>query len=494
MSGGIELSNIIEASMRFTLRTGAIHGAFAACVALSTRGEARARDYEDEVETVEDARSRLLDRAESVERSLDELVDRARTAYDDMQPELAMSALEYAIKLGLSIEYRGRKLGQVYLLQGLVIHASKQTEDYEEQTRSAFIRALSYDRDIRLSYQDSVPRLEQIFDAAIQTVALGEVCEIPTPSSRFEGHVTHVPKRRVDAGREYSVRITLSRLLKANLGAVTLFYRTQATRTTRRIAMKSDGETGFAATIPGEHLRGNVLNYYVLIDDPEGTRIAQFKTARAPARVTVEDLASGATLDSRDSAPVADKSEEAEEDDAVSLDSEVEAEGASERDAGVSVVLGMGTGFGRVTTQAEPVLRPKTTAVAPGMALSPFHLELGADYSPHERLRLGAFARVQVVDFTHLEGLRAGYRVAGGASSGGWLRGGLGYGHVSHQVPSGSTRDYTLEGSFLYTLGASYEYTLSGRVTLYGGLDFLHLIGDSPSQHFDLGMGARLRF
>jgi hypothetical protein len=137
-------------------------------VALSTRGEARARDYEDEVETVEDARSRLLDRAESVERSLDELVDRARTAYDDMQPELAMSALEYAIKLGLSIEYRGRKLGQVYLLQGLVIHASKQTEDYEEQTRSAFIRALSYDRDIRLSYQDSVPRLEQIFDAAIE--------------------------------------------------------------------------------------------------------------------------------------------------------------------------------------------------------------------------------------------------------------------------------------------------------------------------------------
>ena len=443
---------------------------------------------------MEDERTRRLDNLDRVEATVERLVGDARVAYDDMQPDLAQRALDYAIELARSNDYKGRKLGQVYLMLGLILHASKATDDYEEKTREAFAKALAHDRDVRLDFEDSVPRLEAIFDAAVRTVAEGEVCEIASPSSRFDGHVTHVPKRYVEARRPYTVRVTLSRLLQARLNSVTLFYKTTSTRSTRRILMKLTDQNTYVATIPGDQIRGKTLTFYVLVDDAEGTQIANYQSARAPRRVAIEDIATGATLDSDDDAD--DENSEAAPDVAVSEASaeepeELDSDGGWSPTDWLSLSAALGTGAGRITAQSKAVLRPKTTGVTPGWAASPFHLAVSVDASLSDALRLGLALRLQIVDFTHLESLSLAYRIQQWGPQNLWVRGGIGYGHVAHRVSQGEAPDYALEGPYLYTLGTAYEYAVTESLALRGGLDFLHLIGSSPSQHLDLSVGVR---
>ena len=149
--------------------------------------------------------------------------------------------------------------------------------------------------------------------------------------------------------------------------------------------------------------------------------------------------------------------------------------------------------MGRLTDSSRPQTR-KTAAVAPGSAIAPLHSLFELDYQLNRAWDLGFFARVQIIDFTHLEGLRAKYHAFDAGAMHLILRGGLGYGHISHQVPIYQYRDFTLEGPYTYTLGLTWVRDLNPMWKLVVTPDFYHLIGDAPSQHVELSVGAAAAF
>ena len=204
--------------------------------------------------------------------------------------------------------------------------------------------------------------------------------------------------------------------------------------------------------------------------------IAQVQTSQNPIMVEVEDFGSGDSL--------AGDEEEGDE--------EENEEGDGERKF-VSVGIGIGSGVGSVTERATAQNQPSAT-IQPGFAPAPFHTFAELDFHVTPDFSLGAFARIQIVEFAHLEGGRLkytfvkldGHRVA--------ARLGGGVGQVRHLVPLKNLRDTTLEGNAFYTLGVGYALELNRTISFVVSPDFVHLIGPSPSLHFDLNLGVALGF
>lgn len=435
--------------------------------------------------------------ADQTEQELGSLLAEANDAYDDLDLEVAEGALEHAIRIARSRGYSSRVLGEIHLLRGLIVYARDKDE---KRTTEAFVLALTADRNIRLDPDTTSPRLEACFDAAMQTVNKGEVCETPQPRGRFDEHITHRPPKRTPARRPMKVEATVTPLLKGRISTFYLYFRTEKSDGVRRVEMKEKGNNVFTATIAAKYLTGKVLRYYMLIDDREGNQIAQYQTVQAPASVDIDDLPTGGSLDAGglddDSSddgepePPAEAASDAEDED---HDDDTD-EGADDaRGGGLKLGVSFGTGAGRVTENSVPQTRKKA-AVAPGLAPAPFHTLLELDYWFRPDFAAGLYARIQLVDFTHLEGVRFKYRAASSRTNHFVLRGGFGFGHISHQVPLGAYRDFTLEGPFEYTLGFSWVHDFSRTWALVIAPDFHHLFGAAPSQHMDFNVGTQISF
>jgi hypothetical protein len=469
----------------------ALSAAFAALVGLAPPAAAQVRDSN----------------YEQTERELERMLSKAVEAYEDLRLDSAASWLDLAVNEARDNGYDGRLVAEVQMWRGLVAFARK-GDEYERHTREAFVLALTADRSVRLSPEVATPTLEAIFDTALQSLSGGQVCETGPAASRFDGHITHTPRRRIDAGRPLTLEATVTPILRGRMETFQVFYRSSKMDGVRRIAMTPAGGDRFVAKIPGQYVRGSVLTYYMLVDDREGSIIAQYQTVQTPVKVVIDDLATGETLTGGSSAedepeeetPPETRRERARPAHEPEPEPEPESEPSSLDDAApspkgrrFSAGFALGTGLGRVTDASQPQTRTRAK-VAPGMAFAPLHTLLEIDYRVTDRVAVGLLARVQLVDFTHLEGLRVRYealRKGGHAVS---LRGGLAYGHISHQVPLGPYRDFTLEGPFGYTLGVSYALGLDKRWSFVVAPDFWHLMGAAPTQHFDLSLGAAARF
>ncbi|MCK6570309.1 hypothetical protein L6V77_04270 [Myxococcota bacterium] len=443
-----------------------------------------------------------------VEQELERLLTVAVERYEDLRLDSAASALDLAVNEARDNGYTGRLLAEIHMWRGLVFFARK-GEDYERNTRDAFVQALTADRSVRLSPEVATPTLEAVFDTALQSLTNGQVCETAPTGARFDGHITHTPRRRVDAGRPVTLEATVTPILRGRMETFHVFFRTSKMDGVRRLPMTAAGGDRYVAQIPGKYIRGTVLTYYMLVDDREGSLIAQYQSVQTPAKVVIDDLPTGEALGDDGGDAGADESE-ATEDEARRPDRrDPEPEPEPEPDAGPSSLdeeptpsrrggritagFALGTGLGRVTDASRPQTRTKAK-VAPGMAFAPLHTLLEVDYRVADRVSVGLLARVQLVDFTHLEGLRVRYEALRMGGHGVSVRGGLAYGHISHQVPLGPYRDFTLEGPFGYTLGVSYALGLNRRWSFVVSPDFWHMMGDAPTQHFDLSLGAAARF
>lgn len=442
--------------------------------------------------------------SDQTEQELSSLLAEAHDAYDDLDLDVADGALAHAVVIARSRGYSGRVLGEIHLLRALIIYARDKDE---KATTEAFVQALTADRNIRLDPDATSPRLEACFDTAVQTVNKGEVCETPLPRGRFDEHITHKPPRRTPARRPMKIEATVTPLLKGRISTFYLYFRTEKSDGVRRVEMKEKGNNVFTATVAGKYLVGKVVRYYMLVDDREGNQIAQFQSVQAPASVDIDDLPTGGSLDGGDAGDE-DSSDDGEpEPAAAEPESEPEAEpepeadtggedlegGGRRRGGGLKLGVSLGSGAGRVTENSIPQTRKKA-AVAPGLAPAPFHTLFELDYWFRPDVAVGLYARVQLVDFTHLEGLRFKYRAATSRKNHFVLRGGFGFGHISHQVPLGAYRDFTLEGPFEYTLGFSWVHDFNRTWAFVVAPDFHHLFGAAPSQHVDLNLGTQISF
>ncbi|MBU1898724.1 hypothetical protein KKB55_13330, partial [Myxococcota bacterium] len=159
----------------------------------------------------------------------------------------------------------------------------------------------------------------------------------------------------------------------------------------------------------------------------------------------------------------------------------------------VSIGVSIGTGGGFITDLATPV-NTKSTNISPGFSFTPFHTLLELDFWTTEWLGLGAFARLQIVEWAHLEGGRLKFHVVNNKGHQLFLRAGGGVGRVRHLIDFGDILDSTLEGPYFYTFGLCYLYNFSKDVGLALTPDFLNLFGDSPSEHIDINLGLIFSF
>ncbi|MCA9526397.1 MAG: hypothetical protein KC549_08895, partial [Myxococcales bacterium] len=300
------------------------------------------------------------------------------------------------------------------------------------------------------------------------------VREDPPPPR--EPDVRHTPPADAEAGRPLTVSIEVSDALNRDVYRVYLFYRSARNDQVQKMELAPAGRSNFSGRIPGRFVAGRRLTYYVVLEDRTGAGIGAVGSSRDPVTVAVK----GDVLGDLDAMPSGS-----------GLGGEDDDGGGGDRKY-VSVAVSLGTGGGFITDLARPQ-NQRGANIRPGFALAPFHTLLELDFWLAERISLGAFARVQIIEFTHAEGGRFKYVAVTGTHQL-ILRAGGGVGRVRHLVDLEQVLDTTLEGPYFYTLGAAYTFQFNPTLGLQIVPDFIHLIGDSPSLHMDLNIGLRASF
>jgi hypothetical protein len=422
------------------------------------------------------------------------LLEDARRAYDDdLDVDKAEGLLRQALDTARSSGLRGRTVAQVHLQLGLIIY----TRDKDRaRTVDAFKKALREDPSIRIDANAETPTLRSLFAEAEREVEpprsadrddrardddlgrddRGRGRRRDEEGASAEDGISHRPVKRVDAGESLKVEMRLSPDVADRLYSAWVYFKTDSAGQYRRIAMKSSGDDTFAIGISKNYIKGSRLSYYLVVLDRDENVIASKGDDRSPMRVQIEDYPSGDSLTGE---------EWGGEDE--------DAGGGGKRTQVFSLGLSLGTGAGIITENATPQNQP-AAKVKGGFAPAPFHGLIEADVWVTPTFALGGFARVQIVEFTHAEGGRLKFVLMDTGDSRLVARVGGGFGKVRHLVQLGSLLDTTLEGPYFWTVGATYAYDLSKEFAFVATPDFYHLIGESPSFHFDLSVGVQLAF
>ncbi|MCA9542822.1 MAG: hypothetical protein KC613_00485 [Myxococcales bacterium] len=424
------------------------------------------------------------------------LLQDARSYYDNLELEQTEEALARAI--GLIQQYRlsGRVAADVYMQRGILYHVRDQDE---RATLADFTEALSHDPNAQLDPLVSTPSLQRLFDDARGRARPRqeptprrdpEPYRAPDPEpdpgyGRDPGYgaaINHQPPRAARGGEPVDLAVDISDpQVNRNVFRVWAYFRSARAATVQKREMRPQGPSLFTTRIPGRFVAGRQLTYYIAMEDRTGRVIASVRSAKDPIMVPVN----GGALAGLDEIPSGD-----------SLTGDAGGGWGGDDEGGYSRVtmsLSLGTGGGFITERARPVTL-EDKRISPGFALAPFHTLVELDFWPHERFAISAFARVQIIEFAHLEGGRLKFRAVDTESHDLILRGGGGFGRTRHLVDLGVGLDTTLEGPYMYTLGLTYEFKISRRFQFLVTPDFLHMIGDSPSTHFDLNLGIQVGF
>ncbi|MBU0553806.1 hypothetical protein KKF91_01465 [Myxococcota bacterium] len=424
--------------------------------------------------------------AYQAEGEVERLLKDARAYYENLELESADEALSRAIGLGKRWGIRNRMMADTYILRGILV----QVRDQNAQGAIAdFIEALKIDERAKLDPMISNPSLERLFRRAERQLQDSprppdRRDERPPPDRRDEppppDPIRHRAPRVAKGGEVLPVAVEIKGELNQRLYRVYLFYRSARAEQVQRLEMLPKGQDAFKAEIPGRFVAGRSLSYYINVEDRRGQVIASVRSPRDPIEVPVE----GDTLGDLDKIPSGEGLGEGggwgDEDDKAARKY-------------VSIGVSVGTGGGFITDLATPV-NTKSTNISPGFAVTPFHTLLELDFWATEWLGLGAFARLQIVEWAHLEGGRLKFRVVDNKGHQLFLRAGGGVGRVRHLIDFGDVLDTTLEGPYFYTLGLRYLYNFSKYAGFAVTPDFLHMIGDSPSQQIDLNLGVIFSF
>lgn len=443
--------------------------------------------------TVLGAASPAMAQRSRAEVRLERLLSSARDYYDNLELEEAERALNEAIDLAERDRIAGPVVAEIYIQRGILSFVRDRDRDAAVVD---FTRALRMDPRAQLDPLVSTPQLKELFDRASEEARRGgrddrrdrrddlrrddrrddrrdrrDDRRAPPPP---RDEVQHDSPRVVKGGRPLDLKIRVSGSLNSQVYRVYAFYR--GLRDLKKLELLPKGREAFEAQIPGRFVEGRNLSYYIVIEDRGGKRIGGVASPSNPMVVQIK----GGTLDGLDEMPSGD-----------GLDGGGGGGGGDHEFLSLGISLGTGGGF--ITDLAQPI-NSKGANIQPGFAAAPVHALIELDFWVSDWFAIGAFGRIQVVEFAHMEGGRLKFKVHESQNSRFVLRGGGGFGQVRHLVNLDGVLDTTLEGPYLYTLGASWHYRFTRSVALALTPDFIHLIGTSPSLHFDFSAGVRIGF
>ena len=417
------------------------------------------------------------------------LLEDARARYDNLELDEAENVLARAIGLAERFDLRSPVVADLFVQRAILFHVRDRDQ---ARTVADFKRALEINPEAQLDRLVSTPSLERLFKMARQEMAPPPRITERPPNNPRDGRraLIHDPVRRVRSREAMTVLIKVDNELNRDIYRVYVYFRTRQADSVQRLEMMPEGTSSFIAKIPARFVAGRNLSYYIVAENRQGVRLAGVGNAQSPVDVEItgddlEKLASGSDLlggdhDGQGLDDYDDYDDDDDDDD----------HGARKH---VAFTLSVGTGGGYITEHAEPV-QVKSTPVVAGFAATPFHTLAEIDFWVTSIFGLGAFARLQVVEFADLWGARSKFQVLNKAGNHLVLRAGGGWGEVRHLVNLGPFSDTTLEGPYFWTVGVAYQYDLSDTFALTIAPDFFHMFGSSPSYQIDFALGVQVGF
>ena len=220
--------------------------------------------------------------------------------------------------------------------------------------------------------------------------------------------MSHVaPRGRSSSGRELRLKVTIAERTYRDVGKVVIFFQTARSDQLQMLEMLPGRGNDFEARIPSRYMVGSNVKYYFQAEDRTGQVLATLGSRRRPYELRLEgdtlgadSFASGSSLDGSDNSF-----------------------SSGRKYFGMS--LGLGTGFGWVTLFAKPVTQKGASLKEAGLAIAPVHTLTQLDFWLSPAFSLGGYARVQLVEFSALGGVRVQYSFAPGAVHETRLRGGF---------------------------------------------------------------------
>ncbi|MFN3198598.1 MAG: hypothetical protein ACE366_09335 [Bradymonadia bacterium] len=433
---------------------------------------------------------------------MERLLNDARAYYEDLELDEADAALDRALRLAERFDIKEPIVADVHILRGILLFVRDRRRN-EGAALDAFVSAITIDDRARIDPLISTPSLEDLLEQARR-----EARRRPPPRDnrreprndrpppRRQPDLVHEPVRDARGGQEIRLNLEVSQEIDERLYRVYVYFRSARADSVQRVEMVPEGARRFTTRIPGRFVAGRSLQYYIVVEDRRRQPIAGVRSAQEPFVIKLQDEVFGDIdrLPEGDSL-IGDGDGNGDGDGDGDWDGGWEDEegeqGSGERF--MSLTLNVGTGFGFITDFATPVQRPNTDVVA-GLAPAPFHTMLELDFWLTESFAIGAFARVQIVEFEHLEGVRLKFQVVNAGDHHLQLRLGGGYGEVRHLVDLGNFLDTTKEGPFSWTAGLLYSVDFGKDFAFVVGPDFYHLFGDSPSYHVDINLGIQTSF
>lgn len=427
--------------------------------------------------------------ARDAEARIERLLRDAREAYDNLELGEAESALDRAIRMGEDSGVVSPTLAEAYIQRGILYHV--RDKDADRAVRD-FTRALQLDDRARLDPLVSTPSLERLFEDARSAArrappprrradpppdrGYDERRDPPPAAPQGDQDIYHQPPQKAKAGESLVLSADIDDRINRVVYRVHLFFETARSQEMQKVEMEPKGNRTFSARIPRRYMVGSTLRYYIVAEDRQGRPVGVMGTAQRPILLPIDgDILGGA-------------------DELASGSSLGGGGGGGGGHKFMSLGVSVGTGGGFVTRNAE-LQNQEGFGVSPGFAPAPLHTLAELDIWATDWFGIGAYSRIQIVEFAWLVGARVKLTVFESGSNAVIVRAGGGYGQVRHLVTlPGNLLDTTLEGPYHWTIGASWRLAFTDMLGLVISPDFMHLIGTSPSYHFDLNVGITLDF
>ncbi|MEE2757636.1 MAG: hypothetical protein VYA30_13355 [Myxococcota bacterium] len=289
--------------------------------------------------------------------------------------------------------------------------------------------------------------------------------------------LTHQAPRKAVSGVALKLSVNVSEEIYRDVGVVFVYFNTARTDVRQKLEMRPGRGNTYEARIPRHYMIGSQVRYYFQAEDRRDNPIASLGSASRPFLLEISGDTLGATEFASGS----------------SLDGDHDEDGRGARTY-FSLSANMGSGVGWVKEFAKPVTQKGATLKKPGLAPTPFHTLVSADFWVSRKISVGGFARIQLIEFAFLGGGRLQYKLKSSGPHETRLRLGGGVGHVRHLVKLGNRLDTTLEGIGHVALGMTYSYKFNNTLGFVLTPDYLHMFGASPSYHLDLNLGLELLF
>jgi hypothetical protein len=205
-----------------------------------------------------------------------DLVKQGIAAYNDLEYPRAIDLLKKALQETLT---RDEKIVTFQTLAYAHVALGKHDEAVHD-----FMNLLEINGSFELDRTIS-PRVRAVFEEARGKVATQGGGGVDRAQALPELHPTLTPAKKIKEGQAVTVASSYPGGVASK---VELFYRTRGQNVFAKLKAPVGADGSFTVTVPGMHVEGPALEYYVVVLDESGSSVALAGTLGQPLAVDVE--------------------------------------------------------------------------------------------------------------------------------------------------------------------------------------------------------------